>query len=191
MRCIDPSISRHKLGNTCNNSTHHHYGSGLLHRRTHQLDRLIGDALRIITGCLKPTLTEYFPVPSGIPPAELRRKAATLSLASRSSDPSHHTLYNYIHRPTTSGHQSRNPFVIEAQDLLAHIINTSMWIQNTWKEKWTKDILYFHSFVTDVGPAPNGQEDNGSAWVWLNGLCTGIERFGFLMFKRGLPTTAA
>ena len=51
---------------------------------THLLDRPINDALRMVTGCLKATPTDYLPVFSGIPPAELRRKAAALSLARRS-----------------------------------------------------------------------------------------------------------
>ena len=41
----------------------------------------------IAAGCLKPTPAEYFQVLSGIPLAELRRKAATISLARRSLEP--------------------------------------------------------------------------------------------------------
>ena len=47
---------------------------------TQLLDRPFNDALRIVPGCLKSTPTGYLPVLSGIPPAELRRKAATLSI---------------------------------------------------------------------------------------------------------------
>ena len=43
----------------------------------------LNDALRIVTGCLRHTLTEYFPVLAGIQPAELHRLGATLSLANR------------------------------------------------------------------------------------------------------------
>ena len=49
----------------------------------------------IVTEGPKPTPTEYLPVLSAIQFAELRSKAATLSLAHRFLDPSH-TLYNYI-----------------------------------------------------------------------------------------------
>ena len=35
---------------------------------TYLLDRPINDALRMVTGCLKPTPTEYLPVLSGISP---------------------------------------------------------------------------------------------------------------------------
>ena len=59
---------------------------------THLLDRPYNDALRMVIGCLKPTPTEYPPILSGISTAELRRKAATLSLASQSLEPSHTLL---------------------------------------------------------------------------------------------------
>ena len=54
------------------------------------IDCVINDALRIVTGCLRPTPSVYLPVLSGIQPAKLRRQGATLSLANRSSlDPDH------------------------------------------------------------------------------------------------------
>ena len=57
---------------------------------TRLIDGVLNDALRIVTGCLRPTPTDYLPVLAGIQPAELRRLGATLSLAYRGSlDPSH------------------------------------------------------------------------------------------------------
>ena len=156
----------------------------------HLLDRPINDALRMVTGCLKPTPTEYLPVLPGIPPAELRCKAATLSLARQSLEPGH-TLHNYFNRPLTKRRlKSRKPFVIEAQGLQAQNTDAPIWIHNTWKENWTKNISRFHSFVTVVRPLPAGHELSRSAWVRLNRLRTGIGRFGSLMYRWGLTTTA-
>ena len=57
---------------------------------TRLIDSVLNDALRIVTGCLRPTPTDHLPVLSGIQPAELRRMRATLSLAYRESlDPDH------------------------------------------------------------------------------------------------------
>ena len=57
---------------------------------TRLIDSVLNDALRIVTGCLRPPPTDNLPVLSGIQPAELRRQGATLSLANRnSSDPGH------------------------------------------------------------------------------------------------------
>ena len=50
---------------------------------TRIIDSILNDALRIVTGCLRPTPTENFSVFVGIQPAELRRLGATLSLANR------------------------------------------------------------------------------------------------------------
>ena len=88
----------------------------------------------MVTGCLKPTPTEYLPVISGIPPAELHRKAAALSLARQSLEPGH-TLHNYLNRPMTKRClKSRKSFVIKVQGLLAQNTNAPTWIHNTWKE---------------------------------------------------------
>ena len=54
-------------------------------RSTHTclIDSILNDALRIVTGCLRPTPTEDLPALAGIQPAELRRLGATLFLANR------------------------------------------------------------------------------------------------------------
>ena len=49
------------------------------------IDSVLNDALRMVTGCLRPTPTDLLPVLSGIQPAELRRMGATLSFAYRGS----------------------------------------------------------------------------------------------------------
>ena len=47
---------------------------------TRLIDSVLNDALRIVTGCLRPTPTDYLPILAGIQPAELRSRGATLSL---------------------------------------------------------------------------------------------------------------
>ena len=49
------------------------------------IDSVLNDALRIVTGCLRPTPTDHLPILSGIQPAELCRLGVTLSLAHRES----------------------------------------------------------------------------------------------------------
>ena len=50
---------------------------------TRLIDSVLKDALHIVTGCLRPTLTDHLPILSDIQPAELRRLGARLSLAHR------------------------------------------------------------------------------------------------------------
>jgi len=45
------------------------------------IDPVINDALRTVTGCLRPAPSGNLPILAGIQPAELRCKGATLSLA--------------------------------------------------------------------------------------------------------------
>jgi len=53
---------------------------------TRLIDTAINDALQIVKGCLCPTPTDNLPILSGIQPAELRRKGATLPLARRAME---------------------------------------------------------------------------------------------------------
>ena len=67
--------------------------------RIRLIDSVFNDALRIVTGCLRPTPSVYLPILSGIQPAELRRQGATLSLANRSYlDPDHILHLAYLKR---------------------------------------------------------------------------------------------
>ena len=60
---------------------------------TRLIDSVLNDALRIVTGCLRPTPTDHLPVLSVIQPAELCRMGVTLSLAHRGSLDPDHILY--------------------------------------------------------------------------------------------------
>ena len=59
-------------------------------------DSVLNDAMRMVTGCLRPTPTHHLPVLSGIQPAELRRLGATLSLTHRGSLDRNHILYGLL-----------------------------------------------------------------------------------------------
>ena len=82
------------------------------------------DALRIVTGCLRPTSTENLLVLSGIQPAELRRQRVTLSLANRSSLYPGHILHGQQTEPQAASKKrlkSRRPFVSAARKLLHNL----------------------------------------------------------------------
>ena len=85
------------------------------------LTAFIIDALRIVTGCLRPTLTDNLSVLSG-QPAELRRQGATLSLANRSC--LDHTLHGQLTEPQAASKErlkSRHSFVSAVQKLLCNL----------------------------------------------------------------------
>ena len=63
---------------------------------TRLIDSVLNDALRIVTGRLRPTSTDHLIIVSGIRTAELRRLEATLSLAYRRSLDPNHILYDVL-----------------------------------------------------------------------------------------------
>ena len=80
---------------------------------TRLIDNILNDALRIVTGCLRPTPTDNLPVLSGIQPAELRRQGATFSLANRSSLDPGHIRHGQVTEPQVVSKErlkSRHPF---------------------------------------------------------------------------------
>ena len=90
---------------------------------TRLIDPAFNNALRIVTGCLLPTPTDYLTVLAGIPPAELRRRQATLTLARRAMEPNH-LLHHKIISPELKQSRrlkSRHPFVPAARELLSNL----------------------------------------------------------------------
>ena len=88
------------------------------------IDSVLNDALRIVTGCLRPTPTDHLPVLSGIQPAELRRLGATLSLAHRGSLDPDDILYGLLSGSSDNRQvrlRSRRPFVPAARNLLDNL----------------------------------------------------------------------
>ena len=61
---------------------------------TRKLDTTLNETLRIITGCLRPTPSEFLPVLAGVAPAALRREHLTHSLVNKASMDPNHTLHN-------------------------------------------------------------------------------------------------
>ena len=91
---------------------------------TRLIDSVLNDAMRIVTGCVRPTPTDHLPVLSGIQPAELRRMGATLSLAHRGSLDPDHILYGLLCGSSDTRQvrlRSRRPFVLAARNRLDNL----------------------------------------------------------------------
>ena len=161
---------------------------------TRLIDSVLNDALRIVTGCLRPTPTDHLPVLSGIQPAELRRMGATLSLAHRGSLDPDHILYGLL-SGSSDTHQvrlrSRSPFVPAARNILDNLANlgirASQWINHKWKTEYCENASRLRAVVPRTGSRPVGMGLPRAAWVLkLNRLRTGVGRFHSSMHKWGL-----
>ena len=156
---------------------------------TRFIDSVLNDALRIVTGCLRPTPTDHLPVLSGIQPAELRRMGATLSLAYRGFlDPDHTSILHGLLSGSTDTRQvrlrSRRPFVPGAQNLLDNLarlgIRASEWTM------YCENASRLRAFVPRTSARPVGMGLPQVAWIKLNCLGTGVGRFHLSMHKWGL-----
>ena len=160
---------------------------------TRLIDSVLNDALRIVTGCLRPTPTDHLPILSGIQPVELRRLGATLSLAYRGSLDPDHILYGLLSKSSDTGEvrlRSRRPFVPAARNLLDNLarlgIRASEWTNLKWKTEYCEGASRLRAFVPRTGARPVGMGLPRAAWVKLNRLRTGVGRFHSSMHKWGL-----
>ena len=148
---------------------------------TRLIDGVLNDALRIVTGCLRPTPTDHLPVLSGIQPAELRRMVATLSLAYRGSLDPDHMLYGLLSGSSDTRQvrlRSRRPFVPAARNLLNNLarlgILASEWTNHKWKTEYCENASKLHAFVPETGARLVGMGLPRAAWVKLNRLRIGV-----------------
>ena len=160
---------------------------------TRFIDSVLNDALPIVTGCLRPTPTDYLPVLSGIQPAELRRMGATLSLAHRGFLDPDHILYGLLSGSSDTRQvrlRSRRPFVPGARNLLDNLarlgIRASEWTNHKWKTEYGENISRLRVFVLKTSARPVEMGLPRVAWVKLNRLRTGVGRFHSSMHKWGL-----
>ena len=160
---------------------------------TRLIDSVLNDALRVVTGCLRHTPTDHLFVLSGIQPAELRRMGPTLSLAHRGSLDPDHILYGLLSGSSDTRQvrlRSRHPFVPAVRNLsnnLARLgIRASEWTNHKWKTEYCENASRLRVFVPGTGAKLVGMGLPRAAWVKLNRLRTGVERFHSSMNKWGL-----
>ena len=163
---------------------------------TRLIDSVLNDALRMVTGCLRPTPTDHLPVLSGIQPAELRRLGAILPLAHRGSLDPDYILYGLLSGSSDTRQvrlRSRRPFVPGARNLLKNLarlgIRASEWTNYKWKAEYCESASRLRAFVPGTGARLVGMGLAGPAWVKLNRLRTGVGRFHSSMHKWGLASS--
>ena len=131
------------------------------------VDVKLRESMRIVTGCLKSTPTQWLPTLSAIAPPNLRRQEANQKMFMKienasDSIPVKHVLDN---APKTSRLKSRKPFYnskIENFDL-----------KEEWKTEWKKDIPKGGDIIEDpTERMPGFLKSNRKHWVTSNRLLT-------------------
>ena len=160
------------------------------------INSVLNDALRIVSGCLRPTPTDYLPILASIQPAELRRRGATLSLANRATLNPDHILHEQLVGKENAHHarlKSRRPFVPAAQKLLDSLtesdIRAAQWMDYVWNMECLKSASMLHAFIPRASSKPLGMGLPRTSWVKLNRLRTGVGRFHSSMYKWGVASS--
>ena len=103
---------------------------------TRLIDSILNDALRIVTGCLRPTPIEDLPVFAGIQSAELRRLGAKLSWANCAIHDPYFVLHGQLvgqQNAHLGRLRSRRPFVSDGWKLLDSLSKLDIRVK-----QWTK-----------------------------------------------------
>ena len=157
------------------------------------IDSVLKNALRMVTGCLRPTPTEQLSVLSGIQPDELRRLGTTLSLAHRGSLDLDHILYGLLSGASDTRQvrlRSRRPFVPASRNLLDNLarlgIRASEWKNQQWITEYCEGASRLHVFLPGIGTRLVGIGLSRAAWVKLNRLQIGVGRFHSSMHEYSL-----
>jgi len=109
---------------------------------TRLIDPIINDALRLVTGCLRPTPADKLPILTSIQPAELRHTGATLSLGHRAMEPGH-LLHSALTQPSSAVARhlkSRHLFLSTAQQPISfsdNNIRAAQWADHQCNTEWT------------------------------------------------------
>ena len=160
------------------------------------IDNVLNDALRILTGCLRPAPTDHLPILSGIQTAELRRLGATLSLAYRGSLDPDHILYGLLSGSSDTRQvrlRSRRPLMPAARNLLDNLtrlgIRASEWTNHKWNVEYCENASRLCAFMPGTSARPVRMGLPRAAWVKLNRLRTGVGRFHSSMHKWSLASS--
>ena len=161
------------------------------------MDKCPNDAMRIGTGCLQPTSTEFLPNLSGIQPAELCLTGATISLSQRALNQPKHLLYQLV-LDSSPGHRrlkSRCPSVPDALDLLKKTmqedqLSAAQWVTEKWRSEWESMTTPLHLHFPTPQKRLAGLDLPRLAWTRLNHLGTRVGRLKMSSHKWGLlPST--
>ena len=138
---------------------------------TQLIDPAINDALRIVSGCLRPTPADNLPILAGIQPAELRRSGATLSLGRRAMDPGHlpHSALTCPSSAVAWRLKSKHPFVPAAQQFISFCDNNSIraaqQADHQWNTKCADNPTRLRTLIPDIGTQSPGMTLPRRAWV--------------------------
>ena len=132
---------------------------------TKSVDVALNEAMRIISGTMKPTPTVMLPVLSGIHPPKVRRDSQILKLAEKALQPSGN---NIIPAPQNTPQRiSRPHFATRAADPLRSGPVSEACMDMRWQDEWKDANTNLLAYIATPSPTPPGHTLPRKAWVRL------------------------
>ena len=157
---------------------------------THRLDAALNNGIRLVSGCIRSTLTFILPVVSGIMPPDIRINKQCLALSRRAEAGDQHALHNIVTASTPGRKrlQSRHPFSEHAKQLTndAHGKTNRAWAEVTWATRCDTTRCRLRTFIQTPSNKPIGHDLARFSLVRLNRIRTGYGTFNANMNQMGL-----
>ena len=115
---------------------------------------VLNDAMRLISGTLKPTPKEMLPVVSGIPPASIQRDYQVLKLAEKAVKED--TLVPHVQDDTIPQRIPRQHFATKAAALRRQGPLSTSWVEQKWQGEWRSSHTTLHTFIESPSTEPRG-----------------------------------
>lgn len=154
---------------------------------TDKIDIQLNSAMRIITGCLKPTPLPWPPVLANIIPPEARRKEALVNIVRKHEGTNNSMLSLMIKTIPKVRLKFRKPSYITGKALLNSDFRGSV----NWSKEWGNVRLGNSELISNPSIPLAGVSLPRQDWVTLNRLRTGVGRCGQLMHRWHLKDNPA
>ena len=142
-----------------------------------KVDTQLNQAMRIITGCIRPTDVHWLPVLSNIAPPTIRREKAAHKIYSKFRDKIDSLLFNFITNIPPARLKSRQSPFLE--------INETFDGNERWKRLWSENRPFNGELIQDPSEEVPGFDLPRSIWTYLNRFRTGQGRCNYQLQKWG------
>ena len=136
---------------------------------TRLIDVQLNTTMRLISGTLKSTPTQWLPLLSHIPPPKLRRQAASLREFEKITKNPQLPIHEEINDARTNRLRSRNPPVRTANELKI----SNFQLKNRWKEERKNAPYITMQLMPGIDKTPPGFDLPRKTWAILNRIRTG------------------
>ncbi|EEZ99467.2 hypothetical protein TcasGA2_TC000033 [Tribolium castaneum] len=142
---------------------------------TSKIDAQLNTAMRVITGTLKPTPTEWLPVLSNSAPPALRRKLAVKKLWNKyRRHPQEYPIWSDLIAPENRL-KSRKPFWVETFNI------ENFFIINEWRNIWSKIHLFNKDLIEDPSKRVPGMDQPRLQKIRIANVAKWKKQFNILL----------